>query len=267
MQTLLIILFVGLLVFVCWQMFFSIKLKRQTLNFLSGGLGSGKTMLATKMALKLRNRSILLHWLFIWVPFKKFRERFRVRDIYSNYPIKINKKEWSKPICRDHLLALKELSQRCIVVLDEASDMFPNRAQKSDPAVTRCFRWFRHYTAGTLIMCDQSIGDIDIAVRRRINIVYNLSELTKPLFFFYRINVSRINYIEDVVTNVNDVNNFDQKYVFGLFGKKRYASRYMAKQYNPLKEQSPPEWKDFFITKENAGYTEIQSTMPDRTLK
>jgi hypothetical protein len=52
--------------------------------------------------------------------------------------------------------------------------------------------------------------------------------------------------MEDVVTNVNDVNDLRTQSLFGIFGKKRYESRYMKRFYNPLKE-TISSWQEMLI--------------------
>lgn len=271
------ILLIGLLIWIIWQCLFSVKLKLQTINFYSGGLGSGKTLTGTKTAIKLRNKSILMHYIFGWNLglMKKYKDKYAIREIYSNYPIflykkkvkrkfkesrteyinrlllkyegKVSKKSilnakdkdtlyiFSYSLKKGHILGTTRLPERVIVVIDEASELFPNQNKKSEKEVTDAFRWFRHHTDGTLILMDQSIGDIDIAIRRRVNMVYNLSSFKKWFLFFYTIDVDRIKYAEDVITNINDINNFEVNRHFGMFGKKRFNSRYHSLYYRPDK--------------------------------
>lgn len=261
-----IIIVIGFLVFVLWNVFFSVKLRLQTVNFYSGGLGSGKTLKATDTAIKLRNKSKIAHYL-------TFKKR-PIREIYSNFPILLKGKkknlkryykdlekgkevepkdyglEFSKILTKEHILGIERLPERVIVVLDEASSVFPNQMRKSDENITYAFRWFRHFTDGTLILADQSIGDIDIAIRRRVNIVYNFSNFRKIPFLCYWIDVNKINYMEDVITNIHDVNNFQSSRIFGFFGKRKFSSRYMKKFYNPMKENIK-NWNDLVINPEN----------------
>src|SRR5690554_169935 len=261
-----VIIIIGFIIFVLWNVFFSVKLRLQTVNFYSGGLGSGKTLKATDTAIKLRNKSKIAHYL-------TFKKR-PIREIYSNFPILLKGKKknlkryykdlekgkevepknyklkFSKILTKEHILGIERLPERVIVVLDEASSVFPNQMRKSDESITYAFRWFRHFTDGTLILCDQSIGDIDIAIRRRVNIVYNFSGFRKIPFLCYWIDVNRINYMEDVITNVNDVNNFENSRIFGFFGRRKFSSRYMKKFYNPMRENIK-NWNDLVIIPEN----------------
>ncbi len=240
-------LLIGVVIWIILSNIFSVQLKLQTVNFYSGGLGSGKTLTATTTAVNLYRRS---KWLNI-LSFGKIKKR----EVYSNYPIilefKKKKKEqvYSKILTKNHILGIEKLPEKVIVVLDEASTLFPNQARKSDVDLTTAIRWFRHWTNGTMILCDQSIGDIDITIRRRINVVYNLSSMRRYWFlkwWCYKIDVNRINYMEDVITNISDVDTFKVNNIFRWFGKRRYESRYMMKTYNPLTENIT-SWDDLYI--------------------
>lgn len=201
-------------------------IRLQTITFFSGGLGSGKTFLATKLAIGLYKKSVFLHYLTFGL--------VKIREVYSNYPILLKRGKYSNVLHKGHLMGEYKLSERAIVVLDEASSVFPNQAKKSDVLLSYNIRWFRHFTNGNLIMTDQSIGSIDIEVRRRVNIVYNLHTFRKLFFMFYMVSVEQISYMEDVSTfvNIKDVDSPTKKH-FGIFPfRKSYASRYMKKHYN-----------------------------------
>lgn len=264
-----IILGIIAIVIIC-KLLFSYKLKLQTINFYSGGLGSGKTLKAVDTAIKLRRRSILANKLFAWNLGKlpRFKDRFKIRKIYSNFPIllkgkykdviRVNDKikalkeqkgkekeidrlqkyakehfVFSIPLTKDHMIGKARVEEHSIIVLDEVQIMFPNQKNRSDPEVIWNMTFARHFHNSTIIMCSQSIGNVDVAIRRVVNVLYNLSSFKKVLFFFYKIDVNKINYMEDVVVNTNDVNEDDCLKLFSIFGKRRYNSRYMKDYYKP----------------------------------
>lgn len=241
-------LLIAVIIWIILSTMFSVKLRLQSVNFYSGGLGSGKTLTATTTAINLYRRSKLLNFL----SFGKIKKR----EVYSNFPIilefKRRKKNnvYSKILTKAHILGTERLPEKVIVVLDETSSIFPNQARKSDKDLTAAIRWFRHWTDGTMILCDQSIGDIDITIRRRINVVYNLSSMRRYWLFkwwCYKIDVNRINYMEDVITNISDVDRFKINNIFRWFGtRRRYESRYMLHTYNPLSENIT-SWNDLYI--------------------
>ena len=91
MKAILIILAIGLVCFLVYYIWFSVRIKLQTVNFFTGSLGSGKTTFGTRTAIRLRRWSKLLKILFGWIPV--IGKRIIVRSIYSNYPILIRQRK------------------------------------------------------------------------------------------------------------------------------------------------------------------------------
>lgn len=290
----LIILIIGI-IYIFYKLWLSVPFELQVINFFSGGLGSGKTLEATTLAINLRNRSklkyyllnkyyfitislltiilstisikyIKIKWLklacvsFIIIMFvimiiknKIIRNKYKIRTIYSNYPILINEKkkvkEWSKPLTREHWLGIKEMEENAIIIIDEVDRMFPSLAKKSDEELEKATQQIRHWLNPTVIMVSQSLGSVDIAIRRRINVVYNLSGHKKIFWKLYKEDINKIVYMEDIITNINDINEIKPKRHFGFYGKKRYESRYMKEFYRPekTKEEEYEEWKKYTI--------------------
>lgn len=289
-------------VIIIYNCLFRIKLKLQTINFYSGGLGSGKTLQATKTAIKLRNRSVFSHYmigkhpilfassLYLFFSFliigifktnfacllflglntwllvflikirQILKDKFKIRKIYSNYPIliKATKKKiiFSEPLKREHLLGKERVEEHSIIVLDEAQIMFPNQKNRSNPTVIWNLTFARHFHNSTIIMCSQSIGNMDVALRRVVNVVYNFSSFRKILFFFYKTDVDKINYMEDVIQNINDVKEDNHMFYFGMFGKRRYDSRYMKLYYKPNEKTSNYQFDDFKLNPMEDSLTE-----------
>lgn len=222
-MVILLIFAVLVVVYLIWKR----EPKKQTINFFSGGLGSGKTFMITRIAVNAWRWSLVSRYLSFGL--------LKERHVYSNYPIRLTflwKQKWSTQLTRSLMLGSERLAEKCIVVLDEASRMFPNQNKKSDEIVTFSFRWFRHFTNGMILMADQSIGDIDIAVRRRVNKVYNLSSFRKFLRF-YLVDIEEIQYQEDLqnYVQVRDINDKFKKFA-GIFPfRKQYASRYAKNWY------------------------------------
>jgi hypothetical protein len=285
----------------------NIPFKLQTINFFSGGLGSGKSNEATKLAINLRNRSKIKYYLIgkhptlffavlfscimifvlqipelMWlkltifmflvllliIVYKKrniIKDKCKIRTIYSNYPIligykrikvgnkKIKTKIWSEPFTKEHFLGKIKCEENCIIVIDEVDRMFPNQPRKSDVEIDVASQQIRHWFNPTIIMSSQSIGSIDIALRRRINVVYNLSSHKGFFGIFYKVDVNRIIYMEDVVVNINDINDLKPVRHFGFYGKRRYDSRYMREFYNPEynTEELILSWQKFTISKDD----------------
>lgn len=236
--------------------YFRVKVPLQTVNFYSGGLGSGKTLLATNRAVKIYKSSVFKHKvtkLLSYITFGLVKVS-PISYIYSNYPIKLNNRDYSRVLKREHLLGVEKLPEFCVVVIDEASSIFPNQARKSDLEVSYNFRWFRHFVDGTMILVDQSIGSIDIEIRRRVNLVYLLSNFSK-FWRIYSFEIRKVVYAEDIVVNTNNINDMVVNRYYGIFGKKRYNSRYfklnyLAKDYDIIFDV----WRaDYVLITDNDG--------------
>ena len=336
MKAFLIIVAIGLICFLVYYCWFSVRIKLQTVNFFTGSLGSGKTTIGTRTAIRLRRRSKLLKFLFGWIPV--IGKRIIVRSVYSNYPILLKarkryfktatsilfKKEflqahdlplrflvlkiqnpdgtitekqtkirigytwkeldemkidytgadvkryqqWSYCLSPDHIVEVLRVEESPILVYDEVSVDFPSLREKSDPRLVLAFHFLRQKTGATLIFMDQSI-DCDIAIRRRLNIVYNFSDFTKWFFVAFSVTVKRIFYMEDVVVNVNNINDFEDRFYFGFFGRKTFASRYMRYLYYANPDTERKTWNGMYITEENPGYMDIEAhkAMPLKSWK
>ena len=140
------------------------------------------------------------------------------------------------------LLGKVRIEERAIVIIDEASLIFPNQNKRSDPVIVWNFKLAGHFYDPSIIMTTQSIGDLDVSVRRVINVVYNVSSFRKLFFFFYKIDCDKINYMEDVITNVNDIKEENHMFLFGWLGPRRYESRYMKKYYKPEEDDVDYEY-------------------------
>ena len=326
MKAILIILAIGLVCFLVYYIWFSVRIKLQTVNFFTGSLGSGKTTIGTRTAIRLRRRSKLLKVLFGWIPV--LGKKIIVRSIYSNYPILLRQRkryfktatsvlfttdflkahdlplrylmlkiqnpdgtitekqtkirigytwkelesmsleytsadvkyyqQWSYCLSPDHIVEVLRLEERPILVYDEVSVDFPSQRDKSDPRLVLAFHFLRQKTGATLIFMDQSI-DCDIAIRRRLNIVYNFSDFTKWFFVAFSVTVKRIFYMEDVVVNVNNINDFEDKFYFGFFGRKCFASRYMRYLYYANPDIERKTWNGMYISEDNPGYMDIEA--------
>ena len=63
------------------------------------------------------------------------------------------------------------------------------------------------------------------------------------------------------MVNVNDVNEFKTKTHFGMFGKRRYDSRYHKMFYNPTKEDKI-YWTQFKINPLEEDYNKLDALQP-----
>jgi len=192
-------------------------IKPNYVNVFIGSLGSGKTLTATNLAKRVYKS----------IP-KKERKNVNVWAnflfIYDLKNFKIAKRFDSK----EEVIDLSRYGEKDIIIIDEVSDIFPSKAQKSDPDLIRFIRDYRHQTDGTLIFTDQSIGSIDIEIRRKLTTLYLLADLTKKMFGrFYSLRIDKIKFQED--TNISMVGKLGEKFknnTFAMFPKRCYNDRY-----------------------------------------
>lgn len=204
------IFFILLLVFSvisCFFLFKSKKIHNTTLSCFVGSLGSGKTYMAVRMALKAYKKQRRNHFFYKICPFKSFfRKAVKGSEypatLYSNFPIQIKKGKYSNVLKREHLLKLEYLPQRCVVVVDELGAV-ASQWDYNNPYVlenlTFMIRMFRQFTDGTLIVTDQDESEFVKTIRCRLGTIYYLSNFRRWLFFspFFKVDVVPILGVTD----------------------------------------------------------------------
>lgn len=278
-----------LLIIVAIYIFFVIKFfakaqrpTNSTTECYVGGLGSGKTLLASKRAKKVWEKAY-----FRW----RFRKFFGLEkgtekpQLISNIPIVVSNKKflryvgkgkgnyvshetgkrkkydkgfldfaygkflkveegkgdfalkpcYSIKLLPEHLLLSIKIPLNSVVLIDELGNVISQHDYNnpiSQKYIMPFVRLFRHWTAGKLIVTDQSSGSVLIDVRRRLNILYNLSKLSTRFFgFVYKISFFEVLVSEDAQTVVN-ANQLNENYFAGFFPiKQLYKSRTFAKTY------------------------------------
>lgn len=114
--------------------------------------------------------------------------------------------EMSKPLEESYLLELKLLPKHCVILIDElgsfaSQHMFnlPN-AKKN---LVDFFRLYRHYTEGGYIYAtDQSLDEMIVYIRRRINTAIELLEHKSYLGTFYKITCHKISTRDNVQNEI-----------------------------------------------------------------
>lgn len=217
-----------------------LKYKTETITAFTGGLGSGKTFLSV---LKVRS---LYFWNNLKQKIRKLLHKdYRAVNVYSNIPIYVNKKYgYSKVLTKEHLLLQEKLEGLPILLIDEIGS-FASQFEYKNKNVIITFdefvRFFRHYTKGGFIVCnDQCSENIVLVVRRRLNKIHNLSNFIKfgPLVFYYErmINISEeiktIDQVNDTATDTQNNMQLRFKLVFGI--KKYYDTYCYNERYSGL---------------------------------
>lgn len=240
---LLVVVIICILAFLIIKWYFKnhLKYKTETITSFTGGLGSGKTFLSVLKVKSIANRLRIKQW------FRKvFGKPYREVNVYSNIPLYLGKKHgYAKVLKKEHLLLQEKLEGVPVILIDEIG-AFANQFEFKNHNVINVFdefiRFYRHYTQGGYIVCnDQCSENIILVVRRRLNKINNLSNFLKfgPFVFYYErmINISEEIKTIDVVDNKeeNDTqNNMKLKFklVFGI--KKAYDTYCYSEKYDTV---------------------------------
>lgn len=231
------------------------KVPNNTITAFTGSLGSGKTFMAVKFAVR-DYRNKMIYWYLQKIPLipKRFKEKPK---FYSNIPIRVWFNQWANKLTYEHLIMATRIEEFSTIVIDEIGH-FASQYEYDHPFVQQFLqefiRFFRHYTDGRLFITDQSSSNIVVSIRRRINQIYNLSNFSRYFLFFYRVNVSEIHITEDIL-NIQQTQIIDElPYFFGflpfkfmrLFGlKPRYDSRCYSINYQAPYSKQKDLWTDY----------------------
>lgn len=201
-------------------------------------------------------------------------------DIYSNYPLRYrlfpwNKWEYSIIIDRHLFDWLVKCNEDCIISLDELGYWFPptlnekGNAKSTDKQEIFGLTWLRHAISPCVFSASQSIDEVNITFRRKIQHIYRLSSNKRVFLPLSKVNCLEIQRSEDsgsIITTFNDTekthidnwhyyiyprNNFKSRYARYLYDlgnedlrKVAYNYEELLKKYN-LKVGS--RWTDLYI--------------------
>lgn len=208
----------------------------------TGGLGSGKSFLSVDTALRLLRRNRWRVWLHNL--FSRKSKRWERPRLYSSIPVRVSSREWATELTDGHLLLQERIVPRSVVYLDEIGgycSQFDYRAVNS-AAFDEFVRFFRHYTRGGYIVCnDQCSENIVLQVRRRLNTVYNLMTFRKWFFGrFYTVKVRNISISEEIKTVEEGMTEDSYRYLIGFMPfLKRYDTHCYAGRYEVVPDVEP----------------------------
>lgn len=257
---------------------FAKRLPKDTLLAFTGGLGQGKTLIGTSIALKSLKRMRLL-----WCLGFLNQEEFPL--LYSNIPIKIKngllvrilykiktkeklqKFQFSTLLTYEHLTMVTRLKEYSIVFVDELGQ-FADQYSYDNPFVIqylqRFVRFYRHFLDGRFIYTDQSSDNVTKPIRVRTNMIHNLHGFKRTLVFFYKVEVQEFFMSEDV-QSIQSSQLDEPPYFFGHlpfkwfkflditrpFTYKRYDSRCFSPLYDEvdfvIKEILHKEYKTDYL--------------------
>jgi hypothetical protein len=240
------------------------KVPNNTVIAFTGGLGSGKTFLGVKYAIKHHKKMRMMYRLGII----KTKPLF-----YSNIPIRYERKSWAFILEYDHLTLKSRIPEYSTIFIDELGQ-FASQYDYQNPYVMmylqEFIRFYRHYTDGKLIITDQTSSNIVVAIRRRINQIYNLHDFKRFFGFWYIVKVNEILLTEDIM-NIKQTDQDDEPYFMGYlpfkhlkllnylnpFYLKKYDSRTYSINYKAKQQINFNLWEqyktDYFIELPNIG--------------
>ncbi len=233
MEILLIV--VGIIVL--WKLITSYHMNTfDTVLAFTGGLGSGKSLMSVKIAIKLLNKKRReVRWKN---RFRKKGSKLPTPLLYSSIPVKISRKENAVILTEKHLLLQEKLVQGSVCFIDEIGSFcsqFDFKAKNAD-IFDEFVRFYRHYTKNGFLVCnDQCSENIVLQVRRRINTVYNLMGFRKFLCFYW-VKVRNISVSEEIKT-IEEQDTEDN--MTALFGILPFYRRYDTHCYSPRYDYVP----------------------------
>lgn len=235
-------------------------IKYDTTLLFTGGLGTGKTLNAVKIAVKIHKRclfDIKLHNWWIkqknrivkwhnnkkhvkkqWKEFEKQELPRLITNIPVNYGTK-RRPKWSTVLTKEMLTFKERIPEFSTVLIDETPQMinqFNWNLKEVQYTVNEIITFWRHYIGGKLILTAQDDSDIVKQIRGKMNTFYRLSNFRKFLFFFYKCDICQLvasEYINNVSIGFYEDNT---KTVYGTLFKKLYDSRCYSIRYDKTKE-------------------------------
>ena len=251
-----LLIILGLIALGCWLTYLYIrhclKNKTETITAYTGGLGSGKTLLSVKKTIKMYRKNVWKYYTKVKL-LKKLGLRKNVQLVkplcLTSIPILLNPKtkEFSIQLTKEHLLLQERLPLHSVVLLDEIG-AFASQFDFKEKNVIQVFdefiRFYRHYTqGGYIVVNDQCSENIVLVVRRRINIVHNLSNcfvFFRHLCWYYDRQITISEEIKTIDTAVDEQRSDtqDNKVLhFCFINPKLYDTYCYSNRYNrvPLK--------------------------------
>lgn len=268
-----IIIIIIVMLFLFFKVVKPYKLEHDTLISFTGTNGSGKTFFGVKYSISLyykQCKKVRIHNL-VNKYFKHSNDIWAKPLLYSNIPLRINKKLWATPLTAKHLLLQERLELRSVVFIDEVG-IFASQWDFKNPNVVskapfeEFIRFCRHYLKGCyIIVTEQCSSNIVLNIRRRLSSVYSLSGFHKILFVCWT-SVRHIQVTEDTLNvNTSQVEDTSQR-LFSLLPLlfKHYDTYCYSERYNSVPKGSKGSFTQY---KSNTPLEMPSETYRSKTLK
>ena len=199
-------------------------MKHDTAILFVGGLGSGKSLISVKTALRLlRKQRFKCKW------YNRFHRHKRPRPLlYSTIPIRISRKEYSIPLSDLTPVLASKVVPRSVVFFDEVSlwldqmTIKPHNAESIEEFCTL----FRHYSlGGYIIMNTQNTAKVNFHIRYCLNRAYHLAEFRK-FWRFYWVKIRDISLIDDEKSVNTGSLTENYRTLFGFLGFRKLYDTY-----------------------------------------
>lgn len=260
-------------------------IKYDTTLAITGGLGSGKTLTATKIALNLWKRRHLRWrirewWVKLvnkirikangkresWNIQHPNRKQKKIKDLllrdeepllYSNIPLLIRKrykgkKLYATKLTKEMLLLKERIHEGSITLIDELPQLvnqFNWNIKEVQDNVNEFITFYRHYIGSHFIVTAQSIDDIVVQIRRKLNSYYWLYDFHKIFFIFYKVRICNL-MTSDLITNISTTFLEDNtKWKYGCLLPRRYQSRCYKHRYDKVVEGNKAKFKKLYTRK------------------
>lgn len=225
-----------------------------TVILYTGGLGSGKSLISSKMALKLLRRNrFKVKWHNFWHPSDKWEKPM----LYSNIAFKISRSEWALQLTPGHMLMEAAIVPRSIIFVDEIClflDQFSIKLPASE-TVEEFATLVRHYTlGGYLVMNTQNSNKVNFHFRYCVNSALNLSYFHRWLPFplpwlWYTVKVRNISLADDI-KRIEEGNREDS--MSTLIGLRPFMKHYDTYTYS-IRYRDVPRQKEKRYTQFKTG--------------
>ncbi len=173
----------------------------------TGGLGSGKSLYTSSLAMKLLRRNRFKVWLHnIRHPFNKWEKPL----LYSNIAFRVSKREWAVKLTEEHMLMQRRIVPGSVLFVDEIClflDQFSIKIPASE-VIEEFATLFRHYSSGGylggyFVANTQNSNKVNFHFRYCMNSALNLTYFKKwlPIKFlwlFCTVKVRNISLADDI---------------------------------------------------------------------
>lgn len=182
--------------------------------------------------------------------------------IYSNLPIRFKshlfgrKKEGAIKLEAPQLVCLENINEYSVILIDELPqfvNQFNWNEELIQKNVNEWITYFRHYIGGYFITTAQSVDDVVVQIRRKLNQAVWCYDFKKWLFgLFYTIRMCDVMLSDQIGTMSTTQLEDNTKLHFGLFPPKNtYATRcYKNRMKNVYKkDQQMEQFEDIYTNK------------------